>query len=108
MTVARVVAPAGAAVEDALMTAPRRSRWTSFAADPGDPEPRILHEDANPSHRLRVEHDASTLLIHLSDEDGAGWTVFAVDRPSRRYAVARGRRQLDAAREAYTELYEGR
>ena len=86
---------------------PRRSRWTSFVADADDPRPRILHDEENPSHRLRVEHDAKTLLIHLSDEDGAGWTVFAVDRPSRRWTVAQSRRQLDAAQEAYARLYEG-
>ena len=87
------------------MTRPPRSRWTSFVADPDEPRPRILCEEANPAHRLRVEHNASTLLIHLSDEDGAGWTVFAVDRPSRRWAVAQGRRQLDAAEEAFARLY---
>ena len=38
------------------------------------------HEEGDPAHRLRVEHDNATLLIHLSDEDGPGWTVFAVDR----------------------------
>ncbi len=78
-----------------------RSRWTSFVASP----PRGLHEESNPSHRLRVEHDATTLLIHLSDEDGPGWTVVAVDRPTRRWAVAQARRQLDAAKEAYEQLY---
>jgi hypothetical protein len=83
-------------------------RWTSFVADPDEPRPRILFEEANPAHRLRVEHDAKTLLIHLSDEDGAGWTVFAVDRATRRWAVAQGRRQLDAATEAYERLNEGR
>jgi hypothetical protein len=87
---------------------PRRSRWTSFVADPDDPRPRILFEEGNPAHRLRVEHDASTLLIHLSDEDGAGWTVFAVDRPSRRWAVAQSRRQLDAATAAHSRLYGAR
>ena len=81
------------------------SRWTSFVADPGEPKPRILREEQNPAHRLRVEHDAKTLLIHLSDEDGPGWTVFAVDRPSRRWAVAQAGRQRDAATEAYTQLY---
>ena len=87
---------------------PRRSRWTSFVADPSEPRPRMLFEEANPAHRLRVEHDAKTLLIHLSDEDGAGWTVFAVDRASRRWAVAQSRRQLDAASEAHARLYEDR
>ena len=84
------------------------ARWTSFVADPDEPRPRILFEEANPAHRLRVEHDAKTLLIHLSDEDGSGWTVFAVDRETRRWAVAQARRQLDAATEAYERLYPGR
>src|SRR3954463_8066422 len=66
--------------------AARRSRWTSFAADRDAEPPRGLHEDGNPAHRLRVEHDADTLLVHLSDEDGAGWTVLAVDRATRRFA----------------------
>ena len=76
------------------------SRWTSFVAAP----PRGLHEEANPAHRLRVEHDNATLLIHLSDEDGPGWTVFAVDRETRRWAVAQARRQRDAAETAYEQL----
>lgn len=84
--------------------APRRSRWTSFVADPDEPKPRILYDQENSAHRLRVEHDATTLLIHLSDEDGGGWTVFAVDRPSRRWAVAQARRQLEAAQDAYARL----
>jgi hypothetical protein len=75
-------------------------------ADPhGDPA-RTLHEDGNPSHRLRVEHDDATLLVHLSDEDGGGWTVVAVDRATRRFVVAQGRRQIDAAQDAYTRLRE--
>ena len=76
-------------------------RWTSFVADP----PRALREEANPSHRVRVEHNESTLLIHLSDEDGPGWTCFAVDRASRRWAVGRARRQVDAASAAHSALY---
>jgi hypothetical protein len=43
--------------------------------------------------------------VHLSDEDGGGWTVLAVDRATRRWAVAQARRQLDAAEEAYSRLY---
>jgi hypothetical protein len=82
-----------------------RSRWTSFVADPEQERPRALFEEANPRHRLRVEHDDRVLLIHLSDEDGAGWTVFAVDRATRRHAVAHERRQLDAARTAHELLY---
>jgi hypothetical protein len=81
------------------------SRWTSFVADPDEDRPRILCEEGNPAHRLRVEHDRDTLLVHLSDEDGRGWTVLAVDRASRRWAVAQGHRQLDAAEDAYTRLY---
>ena len=76
-------------------------RWTSFITEP----PRGLHEDGNPAHRLRVEHNEHTLLIHLSDEDGPGWTCFAVDRRTRRFAVAQGARQKDAAVAAYDRLY---
>ena len=84
---------------------PRASRWTSFVADAGEERPRILSEDGNPAHRLRVEHNRDTLLVHLSDEDGEGWTVFAVDRATRRWAVAQGRRQLEAAKDAFERLY---
>lgn len=85
-----------------------RGRWTSFIADP-DHEGRVargLHEQANPRHRLRVEHDNHTLLIHLSDEDGDGWTTIAVDRSSRRWAVAQDARQADTSRAAYDGVYE--
>lgn len=74
-------------------------------ADREEDKPRILYEQGNPRHRLRVEHNQTTLLVHLSDEDGSGWTVFAVDRETRRSVVARARRQLDAATEAYSKLY---
>jgi hypothetical protein len=47
------------------------------------PTVQRLHEQGNPGHRIRVEHDAHTLLIHLS-EDGDGWTTVAVDRETRR------------------------
>jgi hypothetical protein len=86
----------------------RRSRWTSFVADRAEERPRTLHEDGNPAHRLRVEHDARTLLVHLSGEDGSGWTVLAVDRATRAFAVAQARRQIDAATEAYSRLDERR
>lgn len=66
---------------------------------------RGLHEDGNPAHRIRVEHDANTLLVHLSDEDGGSWTTVAVDRTTRQWAVAQGRRQSDTAEEAYDALY---
>ena len=69
---------------------------------------RGLHEQTNPEHRIRVEHDAHTLLIHLSDEDGRGWTTIAVDRASRRWAVAQDVRQAATVRDAYERLYEGR
>jgi catechol 2,3-dioxygenase-like lactoylglutathione lyase family enzyme len=84
---------------------PARSRWTSFTGDPTETRPRVLSEEDNPDHRLRVEHDRTTLLIHLSDEDGSGWTVMAVDRPTRRWAVAQANRQIDAAQAAITQLY---
>jgi hypothetical protein len=83
-----------------------RSRWTSFVADRTEAKPRILFEDGNPAHRLRVEHDRDTLLVHLSGEEGRGWTVFAVDRATRRFAVAQSDRQSAAAEAAYRRLYE--
>jgi hypothetical protein len=84
---------------------PPRSRWTSFVADAGVVV-RMLHEQGNPSHRVRVEHNRDTILVHLSGEAGSGWTVLAVDRATRHWAVGEGRRQLDAAQEAFGELYE--
>jgi catechol 2,3-dioxygenase-like lactoylglutathione lyase family enzyme len=86
---------------------PPRSRWTSFLADPHEQKPRTLYEHGNPAHRLRVEHNRDTLLVHLSDEDGTGWTTLAVDRATRRWAVAQARRQRDAAEEAYARVYAG-
>jgi catechol 2,3-dioxygenase-like lactoylglutathione lyase family enzyme len=87
------------------LSRPPRSRWTSFVADPGEKRPRVLSEEGNAAHRLRVEHNRDTLLVHLSDEDGRGWLVLAVDRATRRRAVAQARRQLEAAEEAYARLY---
>ena len=84
---------------------PARSRWTSFVADPSEPKPRILSESGNPLHRLRVEHNRDTLLIHLSGEDGKNWTVFAVDRATRQWSAARGATQGDAAEAAFNRLY---
>jgi hypothetical protein len=74
-------------------------------ADPDDPKPRTLYERGNPAHRVRVEHNRHTLLIHLSGEAGHGWTVLAVDRATRRWAVGEGGRQVDAARVAFERLY---
>jgi hypothetical protein len=84
---------------------PPRSRWTSFVADTSEPNPRILHEEGNPAHRVRVEHNRDTILVHLSGEHGQGWTVLAVDRATRRWAVAESLRQLDAAKVAFDQLY---
>jgi hypothetical protein len=84
---------------------PSASRWTSFVADADVERPRILSEQGNPAHRLRIEHNRDTLLVHLSGEDGVGWTVLAVDRASRRWAVAQAPRQLEAARDAFERLY---
>jgi hypothetical protein len=86
---------------------PRR-RWASFVGDEA-PRGRIvrgLHEEANPKHRVRVEYSSQTLLIHLSDEDGAGWTTIAIDRATRRWAVAQSQRQIDTSTGAYSSLYE--
>lgn len=84
---------------------PLKTRWTSFIADTRAQKARTLHEEGNPAHRVRVEHDRNTILVHLSGEEGDGWTVLAVDRRTRRHAVGEGRRQLDAASEAFDRLY---
>jgi hypothetical protein len=58
-------------------------------------------------HRVRVEHNRDTILMHLSGEEGQGWTVFAVDRRTRRWAVGEAHRQIDAAKAAFEKLYGG-
>lgn len=91
----------------ALEKPPRRSvRWTSFVASPGRGRAvRGLEEEGNPRHRVRVEHNRDTLLIHISGEDGHGWTTVAIDRATREWSVAQRHRQIDAARAAYGTLY---
>lgn len=85
----------------------RSRRWTSFVGIPGRGRAmRGLQEERNPRHRARVEHDQFTLLIHLSDEDGQGWTTIAIDRATREWAVAQRRRQEDSGTAAYSQLYE--
>jgi hypothetical protein len=85
----------------------RRSvRWTSFVATP--PRGRIvrgLQEEGNPAHRLRVEHNKDTLLLHLSGEAGEGWTTIAIDRATREWAVAQRKSQGEAAQAAFGQLY---
>lgn len=83
--------------------------WTSFVADPPEPggKPvRGLHEQANDHHRLRVEHNRHTLLVHLSGEQRGDWTTLAVDRETRRFAVGQGDTQRQATSHAYDGLYE--
>src|SRR4029453_6173691 len=85
----------------------RRSlRWTSFVGSAlRGRAVRALEEEGNPQHRVRVEHNRDTLLIHLSDEDGNGWTTCGVDRRPREWSIAHRRRQLEAAAAAYSQLY---
>jgi hypothetical protein len=87
---------------------PRRSvRWTSFVAGLRRGRAvRGLEEEGNPRHRVRVEHNVDTLLVHISGEQGRGWTTLAIDRATREWAIAQRARQLDAARAAYARLYE--
>jgi hypothetical protein len=85
----------------------RGRRWTSFVAVPAKGRAiRGLQEEGNPAHRVRVEHDRHTLLVHVSDETGEGWTTIAIDRSTREWAIAQRDRQLDAAVAAYERLYE--
>jgi hypothetical protein len=84
----------------------RNQRWTSFVATAGRGRAiRGLQEEHNPDHRVRVEHNRHTLLVHISDEDGGGWTTVAIDRATREWAVAQRSRQLDAAVAACQQLY---
>lgn len=83
-----------------------RGRWTSFIADAEVAKPHQLRDQSNPQHRVRVEHDNHTLLIHLSDEDASGWTTIAVDRATREWAVAQRDTRRAAAAAAYTSLYD--
>jgi hypothetical protein len=95
------------ACSSAVPKPPRRSvRWTSFVGTP--PRGRVvrgLEEDGNPAHRVRVEHNQDTLLVHISGEGGPGWTTVAIDRATREWAIAQHRRQVDAAQAAYGQLY---
>lgn len=77
-------------------------RWSGFVAD-GDGA-KALHEVGNPDHRIRVEHDRDRLFINLSDEDGRGWTVIAIDRSTRECGVGQHRTQTTAAGLAHDAL----
>jgi hypothetical protein len=85
----------------------RRSvRWTSFIGSVTRGRAvRSLEEEGNPLHRVRVEHNKDTLLVHISGEHGHGWTTVAIDRASREWSIAQRRRQVDAARTATNMLY---
>ena len=85
---------------------PKKSKWNSFVGVPGRGRTiRGLEEESNPNHRARVEYSAGTILVHLSNEDGKGWTVMAVDRKTREWAVAQADTQMSAVKEAYDALY---
>ena len=90
------------------VAAPRRRspRWTSFVGSAlRGRAVRGLEEEGNPLHRVRVEHNRDTLLVHISGEDGHGWTTVAIDRATREWSIAQRRRQSDAAQVAYSGLY---
>ena len=85
----------------------RSARWTSFVGTPAKGRVvRGLQEENNPAHRVRIEHNQDTLLVHVSDEDGKGWTTIAIDRATRDWAVAQRRQQMAAAQSAFGLLYE--
>jgi hypothetical protein len=81
-------------------------RWTSFVGSPTRGRVvRGLEEEKNPKHRARVEHNQDTLLVHISDEGGHGWTTIAIDRATREWSVAQRSTQMAAATAAYDQLY---
>lgn len=87
---------------------PPRSHWTSFIGTLAKGRAvRGLEEEGNPKHRARVEHNKHTLLVHISDEDGRGWTTLAIDRATREWAIAQRSRQQESAEAAYELLYAG-
>ena len=84
----------------------RSDRWTSFVGSVARGRVvRSLEEEGNPLHRVRVEHNKDTLLVHISGEHGHGWTTVAIDRVSREWSIVQRRRQQDAARTAVNMLY---
>jgi hypothetical protein len=85
-----------------------RGRWTSFVATPAltGHKSRLLCEEDNPAHRVRAEHDDHTLLVHVSDEHGGGWTTLALDRATGAWSIAQRDTQLDAATAAHSALYD--
>ena len=84
----------------------RGKRWTSFVGGYVEGRRvRALQDEQNPLHRLRVVHDRHTLLIHLSNEDGDGWTTIAIDRPTREWSIAQRSTQDGSAEAAYENLY---
>jgi hypothetical protein len=84
-----------------------RSRfWTSFIGVPGKGRAiRGLQEEENPEHRARVVYNKHTLLVHVSDERGPGWTTIAIDRATREWAVAQRTNQNESAEAACSQLY---
>jgi hypothetical protein len=84
----------------------RSARWTSFVGSVARGRTvRSLEEEGNPLHRVRVEHNKDTLLVHISGEHGQSWTTVAIDRVSREWSIAQRRRQVDAAKAAVDMLY---
>src|SRR5262249_25696198 len=84
----------------------RSRRWTSFVAAPGRGRAiRGLQEEGHPAHRVRVEHNRHTLLVHVSNEDGRSWPTRATDGRAREWSIVQRRRRMPAAVAAYELLY---
>jgi hypothetical protein len=85
-----------------------RGRWTSFVAAVAltGHKSRLLCEEGNHAHRVRAEHDNHTLLVHVSDEHGGGWTTLALDRATGEWSIAQRDTQLGAATAAHSALYD--
>ena len=80
-------------------------RWTSFVATKQKGRAiRGLQEEGDPRLRVELTHNRDTLLVHLSDAEGKGWTTLAIDRPSREWAIAQRVRQMDCAEAAHRLL----
>src|SRR5262249_29597711 len=84
---------------------PPRSRWTSFiGALAKGRAVRGLEEEGNPKHRARIEHKRQPLLVLISEEDGRGWTTWAIDRATREWPIAQRSSKQGAGEAAYELL----
>ncbi len=45
-------------------------------------------------------------MVHISTEDGDGWTILALDRATREWTITQRNRQMESAQIAIELMYE--